>query len=72
MDPVVFVRSIAASAADAIRFAFRMSMNGTEKCFHNLDALRAFALLLGMAFHPAESFEAGHRSWAIINACPNS
>ncbi len=35
--------------------------------FHALDALRAFALLLGVVFHAAESFEAGHTAWAIVD-----
>ncbi len=37
-----------------------------ETRYHSLDALRAFALLLGVAFHAAESFEPGvARYWAI-------
>lgn len=39
--------------------------------FHSLDALRAFALLLGVVFHAAESFEPGHREWAIIDSDPS-
>ena len=37
-----------------------------EGRYHSLDALRAFALLLGVVFHAAESFEPGvGRYWAI-------
>lgn len=39
--------------------------------FHHLDALRAFALLLGVVFHAAESFEAGHWEWAIVDSSPS-
>lgn len=39
--------------------------------YHALDALRAFALLLGVFYHAAESFEAGHLTWAIIDADAN-
>lgn len=36
--------------------------------FHSLDALRAFALLLGVVFHAAESFEPGVDAyWAIMD-----
>jgi glucans biosynthesis protein C len=36
--------------------------------YHSLDALRAFALLLGIVFHAAESFCPGRKSWAIIDS----
>lgn len=36
--------------------------------FHSMDALRAFALLLGVVFHAAESFCPGRESWAIIDS----
>lgn len=37
-----------------------------ETRYHSLDALRGFALLLGVVFHAAESFEPGvARYWAI-------
>lgn len=39
--------------------------------FHSLDALRAFALLLGVVFHAAESFEPGIDYWAIADRCPS-
>jgi peptidoglycan/LPS O-acetylase OafA/YrhL len=39
--------------------------------FHSLDALRAFALLLGVVFHAAESFEPGHLEWAIVDSDPS-
>ena len=45
-------------------------MNATER-YHSLDALRAFALLLGVVFHAAESFMAGHLDWAIVDASPS-
>ena len=44
---------------------------GTER-YHALDALRAFALLLGVVFHAAESFEAGHTDWAIVDPSPST
>lgn len=46
------------------------TMNATER-YHSLDALRAFALLLGVVFHAAESFMAGHLDWAIVDASPS-
>lgn len=39
--------------------------------FHDLDALRAFALLLGVVFHAAESFEPGIEYWAIADSSPS-
>lgn len=49
-------------------------MNGAvvNERFHSLDALRAFALLLGVVYHAAESFMAGHLNWAIVDASPSS
>ncbi|MBN2234217.1 MAG: acyltransferase family protein [Opitutales bacterium] len=35
--------------------------------FHSFDALRGFALLLGVFFHAAESFCPGRYSWAIVD-----
>ncbi|MCK7594641.1 acyltransferase family protein [Pseudomarimonas salicorniae] len=35
--------------------------------YHAMDALRAFALLLGVFFHAAESFCPGRTSWAIVD-----
>ncbi len=35
--------------------------------YHSLDALRAFVLLLGIVYHAAESFMAGHTTWAIVD-----
>lgn len=49
-----------------------MSTPAGETRFHSLDALRAFALLLGVVFHAAESFEASHRTWAIVDANPST
>ena len=43
------------------------SAPGTESRYHALDALRAFALLLGIFFHAAESFCPGRLSWAIVD-----
>ena len=40
---------------------------GSEGRYHALDALRAFALLLGIFFHAAESFCPGRLSWAIVD-----
>jgi len=43
-----------------------------EKRFHALDAVRAFALLLGVVFHAAESFEPGVETyWAIADSSPS-
>jgi glucans biosynthesis protein C len=40
-----------------------------EDRFHSLDALRAFALLLGVVFHAAESFHPGVEAyWAIADS----
>ena len=36
--------------------------------FYSMDALRAFALMLGIVFHAAESFCPGRESWAIIDS----
>ncbi len=42
---------------------------GEAERFHSLDALRAFALLLGVVFHAAESFEPGVEVyWAIADS----
>jgi peptidoglycan/LPS O-acetylase OafA/YrhL len=43
----------------------------TAPRYHSLDALRAFALLLGVVFHAAESFMAGHLGWAIVDVSPS-
>jgi glucan biosynthesis protein C len=48
------------------------STPGTETRYHSLDAVRAFALLLGVVFHAAESFE--HNAiyyWAIGDNSPS-
>ena len=39
----------------------------TSERFHSLDALRGFALLLGVFFHAAESFCPERYSWAIVD-----
>ena len=39
--------------------------------YHALDALRGFALLLGVFYHAAESFVAEHWDWAIIDHNPS-
>ena len=41
---------------------------GGNSRFHDLDALRAFALLLGVFFHIAESYCPGRYSWAIVDS----
>lgn len=53
-------RAIAAGPAEAGRARY-----------HDLDALRAFALLLGVVFHAAESFEPGISYWAIADNSPS-
>jgi hypothetical protein len=44
---------------------------GTENRYHALDALRAFALLLGVVFHAAESFGAHNYYWAVVDSSPS-
>jgi peptidoglycan/LPS O-acetylase OafA/YrhL len=39
--------------------------------YHHLDAVRAFALLLGVAFHAAESFGPNNHYWAIVDSSPS-
>src|SRR5512138_2328165 len=39
--------------------------------YHHLDAVRAFALLLGVFFHAAESFGPGNTYWAIVDCSPS-
>ncbi len=39
--------------------------------FHHLDAARAFALLLGVFFHAAESFGPHNTYWAIVDCSPS-
>ena len=36
--------------------------------YHHLDAVRAFALLLGVFFHAAESFGPNNHYWAIVDS----
>ena len=40
---------------------------GNSERFYSMDALRGFALLLGVVFHAAESFCPGRISWAIVD-----
>ena len=42
--------------------------SGEKSRFHDLDALRASALLLGVFFHIAESYCPGRYSWAIVDS----
>lgn len=45
---------------------------GTDNRYHALDAVRAFALLLGVVFHAAESFEPDAvYYWAIADRSPS-
>jgi glucans biosynthesis protein C len=39
--------------------------------YHHLDAVRAFALLLGVFFHAAESFGPRNHYWAIVDCSPS-
>lgn len=39
--------------------------------YHHLDAVRAFALLLGVFFHAAESFGPHNDYWAIVDCSPS-
>jgi peptidoglycan/LPS O-acetylase OafA/YrhL len=43
--------------------------DGTTR-YHHLDAVRAFALLLGVVFHAAESFGPHNHYWAIVDCSP--
>ncbi len=48
------------------------SQAGTsDSRYHHLDALRAFALLLGVLFHAAESFGPRNTYWATVDASPS-
>src|SRR5512138_2106610 len=40
--------------------------------YHHLDAVRAFALILGVFFHAAESFGPGNNYWAIVDCSPSN
>lgn len=54
------------SAVEASPSSDRVQPLTGEVRYHSLDALRAFALLLGVVFHAAESFSPGvARYWAI-------
>lgn len=44
----------------------------TADRFHSLDAVRAFALLLGVFFHAAESFGANNHYWAVVDCSPST
>lgn len=44
---------------------------GDNGRFHSLDAVRAFALLLGVVFHAAESFGPNNHYWAIVDSSPS-
>ncbi|HYG35042.1 MAG TPA: acyltransferase family protein [Clostridia bacterium] len=46
------------------------SESGTR--YHHLDAVRAFALLLGVFFHAAESFGSRNNYWAIVDCSPSN
>ena len=39
--------------------------------YHHLDAVRAFALLLGVVFHAAESFGPDNFYWAVVDCSPS-
>jgi len=43
------------------------SVRSSGNRFYSLDALRGFALLLGVVFHAAESFCPGRYSWAVVD-----
>jgi glucans biosynthesis protein C len=46
-------------------------MNSTQQRWHSLDALRAFALLLGVVFHSALSYVLPPGIWAVGTAKPS-
>ncbi len=48
-----------------------MSIQNQLVRYHSLDALRAFALLLGVVFHAAESFVPNNTFWAIADQSPS-
>ena len=39
--------------------------------YHHLDAVRAFALMLGVVFHAAESFGPNNHYWAVVDCSPS-
>jgi peptidoglycan/LPS O-acetylase OafA/YrhL len=43
----------------------------TASRFHEFDAARAFALLLGVFFHAAESFGPNNTYWAVVDSRPS-
>lgn len=45
--------------------------NAVATRYHHLDAVRAFALLLGVLFHAAESFGPDNHYWAIVDCSPS-
>ncbi len=45
--------------------------NAVTTRYHHLDAVRAFALLLGVLFHAAESFGPDNHYWAIVDCSPS-
>jgi glucans biosynthesis protein C len=62
----------AASSSQDPAGAVRVSVSAREERYHSLDALRAFALLLGVVFHAAESFHPGVEAyWAIADRSPS-
>src|SRR5512140_773062 len=44
---------------------------GATTRYHHLDAVRGFALLLGVFFHAAESFGPNNYYWAIVDSSPS-
>ncbi len=40
--------------------------------YHHLDAVRGFALMLGVVFHAAESFGPNNHYWAVVDCSPSA
>lgn len=65
------VSPIAGSVAEPPQIS-SVAEPGTETLrYHHLDAVRAFALLLGVLFHAAESFGPNNHYWAIVDCSPS-
>jgi len=67
MDKSITVALVEAGGAGSGQVSGREP--GTR--YHHLDAVRGFALLLGVFFHAAESFGPRNNYWAIVDCSPS-
>jgi uncharacterized membrane protein len=69
MEDLVLIQPMPAKA----ELRESQSVTGRDEAarFHHLDALRGFALLLGVVFHAAASFVASYHAWAITDSKPS-